>query len=100
MTLKLDGSPNEKQIKFFLSKARHTAYGGARGGGKSWAMRRKFILLAMKYQNLNILLLRRTLAELRENHTLKLLEEIGRVAKYIERDRCFNFPNGSRLKLG
>ena len=41
-------APSEKQQSFFLSTARHIAYGGARGGGKSWAMRRKFILLAMR----------------------------------------------------
>ena len=37
--------PSEKQQAFFLSTAKHTAYGGARGGGKSWAVRRKCILL-------------------------------------------------------
>ncbi|MCL2739664.1 MAG: phage terminase large subunit [Oscillospiraceae bacterium] len=94
------GKPNLKQEQFFLSLARHTAYGGARGGGKSWAMRRKFVLLALAYENLKLLLLRRTLTELRENHTLALMAELGDVAKYTERERAFVFPNGSRLKLG
>ena len=44
MKLILHGTPNSRQREFFLSRARHTAYGGARGGGKSWAMRRKFVL--------------------------------------------------------
>lgn len=100
MTLTLKGLPNDKQRRFFMAQERHVAYGGARGGGKSWAMRRKFILLCMRYAGLNVLLLRRTLAELRENHALKLLEETGSFCRYVERDRCFNFPNGSRLKLG
>lgn len=100
MTLILWGKPNKKQEEFFLSTARHVAYGGARGGGKSWAMRRKFVLLALKYPNLKLLLLRRTLTELRENHTLMLLSELKNAAKYIERERAFIFPNGSRLKLG
>ena len=94
------GKPNLKQEQFFLSLARHTAYGGARGGGKSWAMRRKFVLLALAYENLKLLLLRRTLTELRENHTLALISELKDVAKYIDRERAFIFPNGSRLKLG
>jgi len=100
MTVILKGEPNDKQRRFFMATKRHIAYGGARGGGKSWAMRRKFILLCMRYDGLNVLLLRRTMPELRENHILKILEEIGLFCKYLERDRCFTFPNGSRLKLG
>ena len=43
--LLLSGTPNPRQAEFFRAQARHTAYGGARGGGKSWAMRRKLVLL-------------------------------------------------------
>lgn len=96
----LKGRPNEKQIEFFLARTRHIAYGGARGGGKSWAMRRKFVLLALKYPGLKILLLRRTLPELRENHIMPLLSELYGYASYKETDKSFSFPNGSRLKLG
>ena len=39
-TLRLTGAPNPKQQAFFLSTAPHTAYGGARGGGKSWEIGR------------------------------------------------------------
>ena len=41
--------PNEKQKRFLKSKVKHTAYGGARGGGKSWAVRTKAVLLAARY---------------------------------------------------
>lgn len=34
----LKGTPNPRQEEFFLATARHIAYGGARGGGKSWAI--------------------------------------------------------------
>ena len=30
-------TPNEKQKAFFMARQRFIAYGGARGGGKSWA---------------------------------------------------------------
>ena len=69
-------APNPRQREFFLSTAAHTAYGGARGGGKSWAMRRKMVMLAMRYPRLRLLLLRRTLSELRENHLLPLQSEL------------------------
>ncbi|MBE5784855.1 MAG: hypothetical protein E7330_03565 [Clostridiales bacterium] len=98
--LLLSGTPNERQAEFFRATARHTAYGGARGGGKSWAMRRKLVLLALATPNLNALLLRRTLPELRENHVVPLLKELYGVADYNSTERTFRFPNGARLRLG
>lgn len=100
MKLFLKGTPNIKQAEFFRSRARHTAYGGARGGGKSWAMRRKLVLLSLNYPNLNCLLLRRTLPELRENHVIPLLRELSGIANYNSTERVLRFPNGSRIKLG
>ncbi len=92
--------PNPKQKLFFESTAKHTAYGGARGGGKSYAMRRKLVLLCMRYDGLSVLLLRRTLTELRKNHILPLLYELNGYADYKKDERAFVFPNGSRLELG
>ena len=100
MVLRLKGAPHPRQQEFFASTARHTAYGGARGGGKSWAMRRKLVLLAMAFPGLNELLMRRTLPELRENHMTPLLKELNGVAKYNATERVFRFPNGSRIRLG
>lgn len=93
-------APSERQREFFCSEAAHTAYGGARGGGKSWAMRRKMVMLAMRYKGLRLLLLRRTLSELRENHLLPLQSELVGFAEYKKEERTFRFPNGSRLTLG
>ena len=92
--------PNPRQREFFCSEARHTAYGGARGGGKSWAMRRKMVMLAMRYPRLRLLLLRRSLQELRENHVLPLQAELLGFATFKKDERAFIFPNGSRLVLG
>lgn len=69
--------PSEKQKRFFMSKARFVGYGGARGGGKSWAMRTKLVLLCFHYAGLKCLLLRRTLPELKENHLIPLLTLLG-----------------------
>jgi len=92
--------PNPKQRLFFEATARHIAYGGARGGGKSWAMRRKFVMLAMRYPGLKLLLLRRTLPELRENHINPMRAELFGYARYTDTDKAFVFPNGSRIKMG
>jgi phage terminase large subunit len=91
---------NDKQLLFFDAEARHIAYGGARGGGKSWAMRMKFILLAYKHPGLKLLLLRRTLPELRENHVLPMQSILFGFATYKDSEKAFVFPNGSRIKLG
>jgi hypothetical protein len=92
--------PNPKQQQFFLARARYIAYGGARAGGKSWAMRVKFVLLCLRYAGIQILLLRRTLPELTENHVNPLLRLLKGIATYNKQEKVFTFPNGSRLKLG
>lgn len=98
--LKLEGVPSPRQTEFMLAKTKYVAYGGARGGGKSWALRRKLILLALEYDGIRLLLIRRTIQDLRENHTLELQRELNGVADYNRDENAFYFPNGSRLKLG
>ncbi len=93
-------TPYPKQTEFFTKKAPRIAYGGARGGGKSWAMRFKFILLAITYPGIQILLLRRTFPELRENHILPLQKALKGIAIYKDSTKEFIFKNRSRIKLG
>lgn len=98
--------PYEQQKKFLTAENRFVAYGGARGGGKSWAARLKAVLLALNHAGIQILLLRRTLSELRENHIVPLRQMLKcdvateRLAKYREKTKEFIFPNGSRIVLG
>lgn len=92
--------PNEKQRRFFLADTRFVGYGGARGGGKSWAVRQKAKLLALRYGGIKILILRRTLPELRENHILPMRADLAGIAQWKETERVFSFPNGSRIRFG
>ncbi|MBR6633163.1 MAG: phage terminase large subunit [Clostridia bacterium] len=92
--------PYPKQEEFFEAKTTRVAYGGARGGGKSWAMRTKFILLALAYPGIQILLLRRTFPELRENHIIPLQKALNGIAQYKDSTKEFTFKNRSRIKLG
>ncbi len=98
--VELSGRPSKRQKEFLKAATKYVAYGGARGGGKSWALRRKCILLALEYPGIRILLLRRTLQELRENHTLPLRRELDGIVTYNSEEKAFYFPNLSRLKLG
>lgn len=91
---------NQKQIEFFRARNRFVAYGGARGGGKSWSVRKKSVMLAINYPGIKMLLLRRTLPDLQENHVNELLKELKGFASYSEKRKVFSFPNGSTLKLG
>jgi len=93
-------APYDKQKEFFTAKTRRIAYGGARGGGKSWAMRTKFVLLALRYSGIQILLLRRTFPELRENHIMPLRRDLKGIAVFKESTKEFIFKNSSRIKLG
>jgi phage terminase large subunit len=92
--------PNPRQRLFFASTKRRILYGGAKGGGKSWAMREKFVLLAMRFDGLKLLLLRRTLPELRNNHVRPLRALIEGYARYNDDEKAFVFPNGSIIQLG
>ena len=94
------GTPNPKQEEFLLSKTRFTAYGGARGGGKSFVVRLKAKLMALRYAGIRILIMRKTFPELRENHILPLMGELMGIATYKDSDKSFTFLNGSRLRFG
>ena len=98
--IKIHGIPNERQKDFFASKARFTAYGGARGGGKSWALRRKLIAMCLRYDGLTCLLIRRTLPELKSNHVIPFLREYDGIISYSESERAIFLPNKSKIYLG
>ena len=89
-----------KQIEFCKATNKYICYGGARGGGKSHVSRIKMILLALNYEGIQILLLRRSLKELRENHVMQLQKLLKGIANYKESTKEFIFPNGSRIVLG
>lgn len=97
-----------KQLEFCKATKKYICYGGSRGGGKSHVSRIKMCLLAMNYSGIQILLLRRTFHELRENHILQLQKLLNtndkdtskRLAIYKESSKEFKFHNGSRIVLG
>ena len=94
------GRAQPKQTLFLRDKHRHIAYGGARGGGKSWAVRTKAKLLAFRYPGIKILIVRKTYKELQNNHIEQLTAELEGFAKYNRSDKMFRFPNGSTISFG
>ena len=94
------GCPNLKQHSFLMAEKKHVAYGGARGGGKSWAVRAKAKLLSLKYKGIKILIVRQTYRELVNNHIKFLIPELKYIAKYNKTEKEFTFKNGSTISFG
>ena len=91
--------PNDKQKLFLSATVKHVGYGGARGGGKSWAVRTKAILLAMRYPGIKQLIVRRTYKELTGNHINILRQQTLGIAKYNGTDKVLKFVNGSTIEF-
>lgn len=93
------GKPQPKQKEFMMAKAKYVAFGGARGGGKSWSVREKAKRLALKWAGIKVLIIRKTYTDLRDNHILPLRADLPEMlATYKETDKAFVFRNGSRIK--
>ena len=100
MTTLVITPPSEKQKLFLKAKTKHVAFGGARGGGKSWSVRTKAKLLACRYKGIKILIVRRTYPELINNHINPLNEELYGIARYNKSEKVFTFTNKSTIKFG
>lgn len=90
---------SDKQIAFFNADKKHVGFGGARGGGKSWAVRTKAKLLCMRYAGIRCLIVRRTFPELQNNHITQLRAETAGLARYNDRDKVLKFANGSTISF-
>ena len=100
MTVKLDLSLlNPKQKRFMKATEKHVGFGGARGGGKSWAVRTKAKILAARYKGIRMLIVRRTYPELVKNHINILKAETLGIAKYNQQDKVLKFVNGSVIEF-
>ena len=94
--------PNEgPQTEFLAASEREVFYGGARGGGKSYAM----LVDPLRYcdkQKHRALLIRRTMPELRDliNHSQQLYPKAYPGAKWREQEKEWKFPSGARIEFG
>lgn len=91
-------APNDKQKEFFRAKEKYIAYGGARGGGKSWAVRVQALRLGFRYAGIDLCIIRRTYPELEQNHIKPFLKLLPREAyKYNDSKKRLSLPNGSTI---
>lgn len=97
--------PNPKQQLMLKATEKFVGFGGARGGGKSWAVRTKANLLCFAHPGITCMIVRKTYPELTQNHIVPLKEMLRcghsdpseRLATYNDKDKEMRFPNGSRI---
>jgi len=94
--------PNKgPQTDFLAASEREVFYGGARGGGKSYAM----LIDPLRYcdkTHHRALLLRRTMPELRDliTHSQRLYNRAFPGAKWREQEKEWRFPSGAKIEFG
>ena len=103
MILKIP-EPSEKQWQFLKAKEKYVCYGGARAGGKSWAVRVKAILLCLNYPGIIVVIIRKSYPELRKNHIRPLKKMLGcgvkgELAHYNDSEKTLTFANGSIIQF-
>lgn len=91
---------NEKQEQFLYSSAKYQLYGGAKGGGKSWAIRTKQLIRRLKYAGSRGLTMRRTYPELKRTHIDKILVDWKGLGTWNGSSKQFTFHNGSIQEFG
>jgi len=89
------------QTDFLASAEREVFYGGARGGGKSYAMLVDPLRYCDKTHH-RALLLRRTMPELRDliTHSQRLYNRAFPGAKWREQEKEWRFPSGAKIEFG
>lgn len=99
--------PSEKQREFLMDRHKHIGYGGARGGGKSHAVRMKAVGLGFRFPGIKMAIVRRTYPELMKNHVepLKKILNVGhpdknkRAAVYNKTERVMTLLNSSTISF-
>jgi phage terminase large subunit len=97
-----DYSPTARQREFHTNSSRYKAYGGAMGGGKSWALAAEAIKLSLKFPGNRGYMCRHTLQDFRRSTlvTFEILCPREFIKNHYRDDRLLEFHNGSQIHYG
>jgi phage terminase large subunit len=92
--------PKQRQFYETIENSPITFYGGAKGGGKSYAARTIILLRRFKYPGTHGGLFRRTYKELEGNHIRPLFKKYPFLKQFWnESKKLLSLPNGSTLEF-
>lgn len=94
---------NERQSLFHAAPERYKLYGGAMGGGKTWALCAESIALSCDYPGNRGYICRHELTSFKRSTGLTLdllLSKSGLVARHHQTDHFYQLTNGSMIYYG
>jgi hypothetical protein len=92
--------PQDRQMVLHRTACRQIFYGGAAGGGKSWAILNEAIAFCLANPGLQAYLFRRVLPELEDNHLRHLRQLPKEFGTFHETRRQFLFTNKAVIHAG
>jgi phage terminase large subunit len=100
-SLRISLQPKQKLFRKSIEDFPVTLFGGARGGGKSYALRNIFLIRALEVPKRNAVIFRKTFPELDANHIRPLFLEHPQLRSfYNDSKKLLSLPNGSTIRFG
>jgi len=98
LDIKLQPKQYEALSRLEHSLCQYLAYGGAKGGGKSYLVRAAMVYRRIKYAGTSGVIVRQTYPELVNNHIRKFFTEYPFLKEFYRAgDKSIHFPNGSYI---
>lgn len=98
--LKIFLQPKQRLLQRAIENTPVTLFGGAKGGGKSYALRNLVLMRRFQYAGSNAAIFRKTYPELEANHIRPLFQEHPVLREYWnESKKLLSLPNGSTLQF-
>lgn len=100
MEVRIRLQPKQREFRAAIEKYPVTLFGGARGGGKSFALRNILLARRFQYPGSSGAIFRKTYPELEANHIRPLFNEHPGLRDYWnESKKLLSLPNGSTLQF-